>query len=242
MTSIAARRRRKRARITLAGGQQIDQKPTGRDRVDVGQRKQAEDARRGPLEARLARGGILSAAEVEAASTALKSALQATSKDERKAKVRALAQKVDAIRRKKVDSDMFETDVGYCANYLLSAKEADDVVKAFNHMRACHRNYQVFYVGTTGTPQCAAIAMIPEPMETDPSLRVDLRTHDEKVRAAKASWQAWEKRIAALPFPQMKWAINGTLRGFLGEGTLWKDAKPTDTGRTVVAALRAMAA
>lgn len=58
MTSIAERRRRRKARITLPGGQQIDQKPTGRDRVDVGQRKQAEDARRAALEARLRVAGI----------------------------------------------------------------------------------------------------------------------------------------------------------------------------------------
>jgi len=44
----------------------------------------------------------------------------------------------------------------------------------------------------------------------------------------------------ALPFPQMKWALGGALRGFMGEGTLWRDAKPTHTGRTVVAALRAI--
>ena len=77
-------------------------------------------------------------------------------------------------------------------------------------------------------------------METDQSLRVDLRTHDERVRAAKASWAAWEAKIAALPFPQLRWAISGVLRGFMGDGTLWRDAKPTNTGRNVVAALKAM--
>jgi hypothetical protein len=42
MTSRATRRARKRARITLPGGVQIDQKPTGRDRTHT---NQAEDAR-----------------------------------------------------------------------------------------------------------------------------------------------------------------------------------------------------
>ena len=136
----------------------------------------------------------------------------------------------------------FGHDVGLCIDAILKGDSAKAAWETFAAMSAAHRNYQMLYVGQTGTPQCAAIAMIPEPMETDPSLRVDLRTHDEKVRAAKASWQAWEKRISALPFPQMKMAINGTLRGFLGDGSLWRDAKPTDTGRTVVAALRAMVA
>lgn len=208
MTSQAERRRRKRARITLAGGLQIDQKPSGRDRVDVGQRKQAEDARKGPLEARLRVAGI------------------PPTPDSLKAAV----------------APDFGHDVGLCIRATVKGDEATKAWDAFCHLSASYRNYMAYYVGTTGNPQCAAIAMIPEPMETDPSLRVDLRSHDEKVRAAKASWQAWEKRIAALPFPQMKWAINGTLRGFLGDGTLWRDAKPTDTGRTVVAALRAMVA
>lgn len=236
MMTKNARRQRKR-RITLAGGVKIDQPATQGRRTDV---EKAEDARRKPLEARLARGGVMTAAEINAASAALKSAMQATSPEERKLRVKSLAKKVDEARRKKAGSDMFETDVGYCANHLLSPKDAATVVKTFNHISASYRNYMVYFVGQTGNPKCAAIAMIPDAMETDPSLRVDLRTHDEKVSAAKASWAAWEKRMNALPFPQMKWALGGALRGFLGDGTLWRDAKPTHTGRTVVAALQAM--
>lgn len=135
----------------------------------------------------------------------------------------------------------FGHDVGLCIRATIKGDDATKAWDTFTHLSASYRNYMTFYVGQTGNPQCAAIAMIPEPMETDPSLRVDLRTHDEKVRAAKASWAAWEKRIAALPFPQFRMALGGVLRGFLGDGTLWRDGKPTDTGKTVVAALRAMA-
>lgn len=206
MMTAGERRRRRKAKITLPGGQQIDQKPTGRDRINVGQRKHAEDARRAPLEARCRVAGISPTPE------ALKAAV----------------------------APDFGHDVGLCIRAVLSGDDATKAWDAFSHLSASYRNYMTLYVGTTGNPQCAAIAMIPDPMETDPSLRVDLRTHDEKVRAAKASWAAWERRIAALPFPQMRWAINGTLRGFMGEGTLWRDAKPTGTGRTVVAALMAM--
>lgn len=134
----------------------------------------------------------------------------------------------------------FGDDVGLCINAILKGDEATKAWDTFTHLCASHRNYQMLYVGQTGSPQCAAIAMIPEPMETDPSLRVDLRTHDEKVQAAKASWAAWEAKIAALQFPQFRMAVNGVLRGFFGDGTLWRDGKPTDTGRTVVAAIRAM--
>lgn len=134
----------------------------------------------------------------------------------------------------------FGHDAGLCIRAILNGDEAKQAWETFAGLSASYRNYCLLYIGQTGSPQCAAIAMIPEPMETDPSLRVDLRTHDEKVRAAKASWAAWEARIKALPLPQLRWAIEGTLRGFMGDGTLWRDAKPTDTGRTVVAALKAM--
>jgi hypothetical protein len=75
-------------------------------------------------------------------------------------------------------------------------------------------------------------------METDPSLRVDLRAHDEKVAAAKSSKAAWDARINALPVPNMRWALRGALNGFMGEDTLWRDRVPTPTGRLAVEALR----
>ena len=204
MTSVAEKRRRKKAaKITLPGGAEIPQRATGRDRRHT---NQPEDARKGPLEARLRVAGICPTAE------AIKAAV----------------------------APAFGHDVGLCINAITKGDEATKAWDTFTHLCASYRNYQMLYVGQTGNPQCAAIAMIPEPMETDPSLRVDLRTHDEKVRAAKASWAAWEVRIKALPFPQFRMAIGGVLRGFLGDGTLWRDGKPTDTGRTVVAAIRAM--
>ena len=205
MKTKSAKRARAR-RITLSGGAQIDQKPTGRDRINVGQPKPTEDARRGPLEARLRVAGI------------------PVTPDSLKAAV----------------SPSFGHDVGLCINALTTGDEATKTWDTFSHVSAAYRNYQLLFVGQTGNPKCAAIAMIPEPMETDPSLRVDLRSHDEKVSAAKSSWAAWEKRMNALPFPQMKWALGGALRGFLGDGTLWRDAAPTNTGRTVVAALRTL--
>ena len=142
--------------------------------------------------------------------------------------------------RKDAVAPAFGSDVGLCINATLKGDEATKAWETFSALSASHRAYQLHYIGQTGNPQCAAIAMIPEPMETDQSLRVDLRTHDERVRAAKASWAAWEANIAALPFPQLRWAISGVLRGFMGEATLWRDAKPTNTGRNVVAALKAM--
>lgn len=202
MRTKSAKRARAR-RITLPGGAQIDQKPTGRDRINVGQPKPTEDARRGPLEARLRVAGI------------------PVTPDSLKAAV----------------APSFGHDVGLCINAIIAGDDATKAWDTFSHISAAYRNYQLLFVGQTGNPKCAAIAMIPEPMETDPSLRVDLRSHDEKVSAAKSSWAAWRKRVEALPAPPLRWAIDGALRGFLGEGVLWRNCSPTKLGRTVVSAL-----
>lgn len=133
-------------------------------------------------------------------------------------------------------------DVGLCIRHTIKDDDATKAWDTFTHISASYRNYMVYFIGQTGNAKTAAIAMIPESMETDQSLRVDLRTHDEKVRAAKASWAQWERRMAALSVPQMRWALGSTLRGFLGDGTLWRDGRPTHTGQTVVAALLAVSA
>lgn len=105
---------------------------------------------------------------------------------------------------------------------------------------ASHRNYCSLVIGQTGTAKGATIAMVPEPMQTDQSLRVDLRTHDEKVAAAKASWANWRARIKALPLG-LNWALMGALDGFMGEGRLWADQAPTTNGRLAVEGLRRLA-
>ena len=205
MMTRNAKRQRKR-RITLPGGVQIDQKPSGRERDNVGQPKPTEDARKPAIQARLRIAG------------------KDDTPDARKAAV----------------APSYGHDVGLCINATITGDAATKAWDTFSHISASYRNYMAYFIGQTGNPKCAAITMIPEPMETDPSLRVDLRSHDEKVSAAKASWAAWERRMNALPAPQMKWALGGALRGFMGEGTLWRDAKPTHTGKTVVAALQAI--
>jgi hypothetical protein len=133
---------------------------------------------------------------------------------------------------------VLSTDLGKCINHLTEGDERRAMIDAWGAISAAHRNYRLLYVGQTGDPQGANIGMVPEPMETDPSLRVDLRTHDERVTAAKSAWAAWESKLAALPLPQMKWAIRGALDGFLGDAVLWRDRSPTQQGKLGVEAMR----
>jgi len=137
-------------------------------------------------------------------------------------------------------SPLHESDMGRCILALSEGQERADLAEAWADLSAARRNYLMRIIGQTGDPQGAAIAMIPDKMETDQSLRVDLRTADERDRAAKAAWQAWEARIKALPAPQMIWALKGALYGFMGDATLWRDGLPTVHGVAAVAALRAV--
>jgi hypothetical protein len=130
------------------------------------------------------------------------------------------------------------TDLGRCIVALCHGDERATLLDAWQAISAAHRQYRMMYIGQTGDPQGAAIGFIPERMETDPSLRVDLRTHDERVSSAKAGWAAWDAKIHALPWAQMIWAIGGALNGFMGESDLWRDQQPTMQGRVAVDALR----
>jgi hypothetical protein len=131
--------------------------------------------------------------------------------------------------------------MGLCIRALSTGDDRTALANAWAAISASHRNYRMLYIGQTGNPQGAAIAMVPEPMQTDPSLRIDLRSADERVAAAKRAWEAWEGKIRALPTPNARWALLGALRGFLGDGVLWKDRAPTTTGKVAVMALRQVA-
>ena len=134
------------------------------------------------------------------------------------------------------------TDMGLCINSLASADELPALTEAWAAVSASFRNYRLLVIGQTGDPQGAAIGMLPEPVQTDPSLRVDIRTPEEKVAAAKASRKAWGDRIRALPRIDMRWALLGALNGFMGEDMLWRDKAPTKAGALAFEGLRKISA
>lgn len=191
--SKAARRRNK---ISLAGGQSVEARPTGKDRRHTNQPK--EDVRKPVLSKRARDMGI---------------------------------SKIDDA-----NDPVLGHDMGKCINAITGGNA--QIIETWEELSASRRNYLSRYIGQTGEPRGATIAMVPGKMETDPSLRIDPRTVEEKAEKAKSSWQAWEARINALPAPQLKGAIRGVLNGFMGEATLWRDQAPTTTGKVAVEALR----
>jgi hypothetical protein len=127
------------------------------------------------------------------------------------------------------------TDLGRCIDRLTHGDERARLLETWNAISAAHRNYCMLYLGQTGHSQGAAMGYISEPMETDQSLRVDLRTHDERVASAKAAWNAWDARFMRLSLLQ-RVAISYALN----DGCMWRDKNPTPRGRITVEALRLM--
>lgn len=150
-----------------------------------------------------------------------------------------------AARRRLCDADaadvLHESDMGRCILALATGDDLRELRDAWGALCAARANFRTRIVGQTGNPQGAAIAMMSEPTETDPSLRVDLRTAEQRDADARRVWDEWDARICALPTPQHKRAIRGALDGFTGEGRLWRDKLPTPTGLAAVAALRLLA-
>jgi len=135
-------------------------------------------------------------------------------------------------------SPLHESDMGRCILALSEGQERADLAEAWADLSAARRNYLMRIIGQTGDPQGAASPMLTEAMETDPSLRVDLRSPGEKDDAAQRRWLEWCGRIETLPAPQMKWALRGALDGFMGDGSLWRDTLPTASGVAAVRALK----
>lgn len=83
------------------------------------------------------------------------------------------------------------------------------VYKAFS---ASYLLYMRRYVGCSPYAKTAKIEMMPESYETRPDDRPDLRSEDEKVADAKASWARWDSRMNSLPH-HFRWAIYHVLHG-----------------------------
>jgi len=128
------------------------------------------------------------------------------------------------------------TEMGMCILYTTGPDDRADLRNAWQAISASWRNYLTRIIGQTGDAKGAAFAMTPEPMQTDPGFRIDMRTASERDAAAKAAWDGWNARIKALPLMHAL-VLRLALQGLLGEGGLWRYGRPTATGRLAVVAL-----
>lgn len=131
-------------------------------------------------------------------------------------------------------------DIGRCIRGMRPGTEDRRALLAvWQGISASWANYSMRILARSPTPQAASITMFREAMETDPSLRVDLRTAAEKDEAAIRSWQGWREAFNALPVAESL-AITGAV--YNTGAALWDaDAhRPTRHGALAVKALAAL--
>ncbi|MGB1216029.1 MAG: hypothetical protein ACPG4X_21890 [Pikeienuella sp.] len=101
------------------------------------------------------------------------------------------------------------------------------------------RTYRMLKIGATGDPQGAAIQMVPEPMQTDQSLRVDMRDEEQRLRDAVSNYMRWQGFLGMLLVRGRAGALRQAERG-IGK-PLWQEGSPTQAGLFAVQALNELA-
>lgn len=132
--------------------------------------------------------------------------------------------------------------VGNCILAIIVAHDQATVSDTWHRLCSAQHNYSTRILGLSGNPQGSAIAMLPEPMQTDTGHTIDIRSADEKDAGAKRAWASALASISALPVPQWRWAIRNAMSGGIDGmgGDVWRDGKPTGRGRVLVQALVAL--
>jgi hypothetical protein len=131
-------------------------------------------------------------------------------------------------------------DMGRCIRFMRpGGEDRRDLMGVWQGITASWHNYATRCLSLTPTPQAAALPMLSDPMQTDQSLRVDLRTSDERDEAALRVWFEWLARLMDLPADQ-RHALRGHLQDY-GAPVWDADARrPTRHGALAVKALAAL--
>lgn len=133
----------------------------------------------------------------------------------------------------------FGEHVGFC---IAAAAPSHQIGRAWDtwcRITAARRNWRQKNIGATGDPANSNLPMMAEPMETDQSASVDLRTPEERIDAARKADQFWGDLIEAVPWMVQRQHLRLAVRGM--GGPWWQEGKPTQKGRHLVLALLSVA-
>ena len=139
-----------------------------------------------------------------------------------------------------VRDPLYGYEVGMCIAAMIPVQsERIKLESTYTHIAASKRNWQQRYAGTSSDPQSAAIAMIPDQMQTDDNATVDIRDPEEKDADAKRSWYSWLDDLLKLP-PDQRHALRGHIDKYALP--LWNEdeLRPTHTGALAVKALQSL--
>ena len=141
--------------------------------------------------------------------------------------------------RRAVSDPLCGHDVGLCIRNIIKGRDAQARLwDCWQAMTAVRRLWRMRYLGVTGDPQGSAIAMLPDVLQTDQGLTVDLRTPADRDRAAKRAEAYWYGRVESIPSLTDRMALRSAIDGF--GPALWRDQSPTRFGAQVVRALQSL--
>ena len=120
-----------------------------------------------------------------------------------------------------------------------SARAQLDLWGTWQEISSAKRNWQQRVASTNPTPRSAAVAFLPEAIQTDDAHSVDLRTAEERDEAARRRWHYWLDLMMELR-PVERQALQGHLDGFTLP--IWCDDshRPTRVGAAAVRALQTL--
>lgn len=129
-------------------------------------------------------------------------------------------------------------DIGFVLEATCRPDERAKLWDVFHRWTRAEVTYRVRYIGQREQPASAALMMVHDRMETDPSLTVDVRDDDQRDRDAVNGWMRWQGFLGHLPKEQTT-ILHCARRG---DGpVLWQDKRATAYGLAAVEALRGLA-
>jgi hypothetical protein len=131
-------------------------------------------------------------------------------------------------------------DVGRCIRTLHKAdQDRRDLLDVWQSVSAARRNFVTRYLSLAESAQSSSLPMLPDKLQIDPSLHVDLRTTIEKAIHARAVWLGCEASMARLR-PTEFYALKEHLE--MKGAAIWcsDTHKPTWAGSKLVAALKSL--
>lgn len=128
-------------------------------------------------------------------------------------------------------------DLGRCIRYLhRDERDRRELLTVWQSVSAAWHNYAARCLSLPIAAQGATIPILSDPMQTDQSLRVDLRTSAERDSAARHVWFQTVQAIESLPAPLR----SALMRHTQGIGAPVWDADRTRPTRAGALAVRAL--
>jgi hypothetical protein len=151
-------------------------------------------------------------------------------------RVAGLASNRDA--RTQASAPWYGHDLGLVMQHERTRTETARLWAVFAAYSAAIAVYRARYLGTTGNPQGAAIAMLPDHVAADVSHTVDTRTSAEKDADCVRSYMRWQGYLRTLSNAD----ATAIIQAEHGNGPLlWQDQAPTVAGYRALEAIERLA-